>query len=272
MTAIIFIVCEPKDDFDSNSLTSNMKTLLAIALLVGAAPVILAQPHEHLDPGQPVQPASRTSSSQYAGYQERDIKSLSAQQMEDLQAGRGMSLALAAELNGYPGPAHVLELSAQLGLTQDQQEITTALMEQMKADAKRLGKDAIESERQLDRLFRNREASEASLALAVERTGLTQATLRASHLKYHLRMVKLLTPQQIARYQELRGYVASAPPSQSTRQIDTASRPRDRISWCAAARRSRPLRPNQADQRPKTLKNSGHSPEGCFRLNAPYPS
>ena len=41
--------------------------------------------------------------SPYAGMQSRSIKALSAQQIDDLRAGRGMGLALAAELNGYPG-------------------------------------------------------------------------------------------------------------------------------------------------------------------------
>ena len=43
----------------------------------------------------------------YAGMQTRPIKALSEQQVADLGAGRGMGLALAAELNGYPGPSHV---------------------------------------------------------------------------------------------------------------------------------------------------------------------
>ncbi len=47
--------------------------------------------------------------SPYAGMQTRPIKALSDQQITDLKAGRGMGLALHAELNGYPGPAHVLE-------------------------------------------------------------------------------------------------------------------------------------------------------------------
>ena len=47
----------------------------------------------------------------YAGMQARPIKALSEQQVADLAAGRGMGLALAAELNGYPGPSHVLELA-----------------------------------------------------------------------------------------------------------------------------------------------------------------
>jgi hypothetical protein len=35
---------------------------------------------------------------------------LSEQQVAYLKAGRGMGLALPAELNGYPGPAHVLSI------------------------------------------------------------------------------------------------------------------------------------------------------------------
>ena len=53
------------------------------------------------------------SSRPYAGMQARAIKALSAEQIADLKAGRGLSLALAAELNGYPGPRHVLELVEQ---------------------------------------------------------------------------------------------------------------------------------------------------------------
>lgn len=60
-----------------------------------------------------------------------------------------MSLALAAELNGFPGPAHVEELGEKLRLTKDQEREATALTEQMKADAQRFGKDAIETEREL---------------------------------------------------------------------------------------------------------------------------
>ena len=53
--------------------------------------------------------------SPYSGMQSRPIKALSEQQIADLRAGRGMGLALPAELNGYPGPVHVLELADKLG-------------------------------------------------------------------------------------------------------------------------------------------------------------
>jgi hypothetical protein len=52
--------------------------------------------------------------SPYAGMQTRSIKALSEQQIADLKAGRGMGLALPAELNGYPGPAHVLDFPINL--------------------------------------------------------------------------------------------------------------------------------------------------------------
>src|SRR6266446_1928926 len=81
--------------------------------------------------------------SPYAGMQARSIKSLSEQQMADLSAGRGMGLALAAELNGYPGPSHVLELAGKLDLSADQRTRVQALFESMKQEALPLGSKLI---------------------------------------------------------------------------------------------------------------------------------
>ena len=50
--------------------------------------------------------------SPYTGLEERDIKALSAEQVAGYLAGDGMGFALPAELNHYPGPKHVLDLSA----------------------------------------------------------------------------------------------------------------------------------------------------------------
>ena len=58
--------------------------------------------------------------SPYAGQQTREIKALSAQEIDDLLNARGMALAKAAELNGYPGPLHSLELADKLGLSPEQ--------------------------------------------------------------------------------------------------------------------------------------------------------
>ena len=89
----------------------------------------------------------------YAGFDARAVKALSEQQIADLRAGRGMSMALPAELNGYPGPAHVLENAEALSLSPDQLARTKALFESMKAEAIPLGERLIDEEAMLDRLF-----------------------------------------------------------------------------------------------------------------------
>jgi len=70
----------------------------------------------------------------YAGLQDRSIKTLSDQQIADLNAGRGMGLALAAELNGYPGPIHTIEFANELHLSPEQVTKLKALFEAMKAE------------------------------------------------------------------------------------------------------------------------------------------
>ena len=147
----------------------------------------------------------------YAGLQNRPLKALSDEQLDDLKAGRGMGLALSAELNGYPGPKHVLELAMELKLTEPQRARTQRLYDAMKAEAIPLGQQLIAAEADLDRQFSGRTVTPASLTAASAKIGATQGELRTAHLKYHLSMMDVLTPEQIARYGELRGYGAAAP-------------------------------------------------------------
>jgi len=147
----------------------------------------------------------------YVGMQQRAVKALSDQQVSDLKAGRGMGLALPAELNGYPGPLHVLEHGTALGLSQDQINRTKALFEAMKAEAVPIGERLIEQETTLDRLFADRKITPTTLTAVTDEIGATQAQLRQTHLKYHLAMMDVLLPEQVERYRELRGYVTPAP-------------------------------------------------------------
>jgi len=148
----------------------------------------------------------------YAGLQSRSIKTLSDQQIADLNAGRGMGLALAAELNGYPGPIHAIELREQLRLSPDQVSKLIALFEAMKAETIPLGATLISQERQLNDSFASHTITLASLQATTKDIGTTQATLRAAHLKYHLATVDILTLEQVARYNELRGYKSEEGP------------------------------------------------------------
>jgi Spy/CpxP family protein refolding chaperone len=142
----------------------------------------------------------------YAGMQTRAVKALSDKDVADLKAGRGMGLALAAELNGYPGPSHVLDNADALGLTAEQRERTRALFEAMKAEALPVGAQLIEQETRLDQLFATRQITPAVLTTVTAEIGATQGRLRETHLKYHLTMMTVLTAEQIQKYQALRGY------------------------------------------------------------------
>lgn len=142
----------------------------------------------------------------YAEMETRPLKAISDEQLGDLKAGRGMGLALAAELNGYPGPKHVLELQKELKLTTAQRLRAQQLFDQMQAEAVPLGQKLIAAETDLDRLFSDRTISPASLTATTATIGATQGQLRAVHLKYHLPMMDVLTPEQVRRYSELRGY------------------------------------------------------------------
>ena len=148
------------------------------------------------------------SPSPYAGLETRAIKALSDQQISDLRAGLGMSLALAAELNGYPGPRHTLELARELGLSDTQQRKVEELFAKMKAESIPIGERLIAQEAELDRLFAHKTITPAELMALTQAIGATQGTLRATHLKYHLLTLDALTPAQTQRYAELRGYGA----------------------------------------------------------------
>lgn len=150
--------------------------------------------------------------SPYAGQQQRDIKALSTQEVADLLAGQGMGLAKAAELNGYPGPAHVIENAEALKLTAHQRQATQRLLDQHKQRARHLGSALVAAEQALDHSFANRNIDVASLARLTSDVGRLQAQLREEHLRTHLEQTDLLTKDQVALYTKLRGYAAPGHP------------------------------------------------------------
>ena len=147
-----------------------------------------------------------SESSPYAGEEAREIKSLSKAEVDGLLSGKGMGYAKAAELNGYPGPAHVLELSEKLSLSADQRRETEIIFSQMEAAAKDLGADLVKAERALDDAFRSKKIDESSLSKLVQDIGTIESRLRTVHLRAHLNQTKILNNEQITGYIELRGY------------------------------------------------------------------
>jgi hypothetical protein len=172
-----------------------MKILAFAAALGVATPALAQHQHQHQHRDTP-----------YAGQQHRTVKALSEQQIADLKAGRGMGYALAAELNGYPGPLHVLELAEPLNLDARQRQRVQQMFDSMKSEAMTLGERLIAEETELDTGFANQRMTTSELDALTGRIARTQGALRAVHLKYHLAVAELLTAHQKHRYAQLRGY------------------------------------------------------------------
>lgn len=126
---------------------------------------------------------------------------LTPQQMEGLLAGRGMGLSMPAEMNGKPGPLHVLEHAESLGLTEAQRRIAAELVAAMKAEAIPLGQEVVAREGRLDAAFA---ADGAGAEALVGEIAALQGRLRWVHLKTHLAMTAAMTPEQVAQYRHLR--------------------------------------------------------------------
>lgn len=153
------------------------------------------------------------SQSPYAGQEGRELKALSAEDVAGYLEGKGMGFAKAAELNGLPGPMHVLELADGLALTPAQREATRRLLDRHKAEARALGKDYIDAERTLEQLMASGRADATSVAVATHTAAELQGRVRAAHLTTHVAQAALLEPGQVRKYAELRGYTTGAAPA-----------------------------------------------------------
>ncbi len=149
---------------------------------------------------------SSFASSPYIEKKNQTIKALSPHAIQQLLDGDGMGFALAAELNEYPGPKHVLELRNELSLSEEQVKRSNELFERMNHQAKVYGKTIIQSERELERLFQTHIATPDSVERVVATIAQTQSKLRSLHLVTHIHQLRILTAEQNHRYQQLRGY------------------------------------------------------------------
>jgi hypothetical protein len=144
--------------------------------------------------------------SPYSGEEQRSIKSLSAEEIRSLNRGDGMGFAKLAELNHFPGPKHVLSISEELGLSPSQQTDTKALFEEMRRRAVAIGNELLLAESQLDKKFESGIIDTEGLERDLLDIGKLRASLRFVHLEAHLRQKKLLKPDQIRKYDAIRGY------------------------------------------------------------------
>ncbi len=142
----------------------------------------------------------------YAGFEAREIASLSAEDQRAILAGEGWGLALPAELNGYPGPLHVLELADALDLTDAQRAEVQAIYDAMKADAQKAGRAYVEAEAMVSHMFAAGHADPQRLEMMLQQSASALAELRAVHLAAHLAVTPMLSDAQKEIYAQMRGY------------------------------------------------------------------
>lgn len=144
--------------------------------------------------------------SKYAGQEKRAIKSLSPGDIAELRRGGGWGLAKAAELNGVPGPAHLLELKDQIPLEDAQVAAIAGIYQEMKSRAIEQGERLIALEQELEDRFRSRTVSDAVLRASLDSIAEARKELRYIHLATHLKTIEILSEDQIRRYNAARGY------------------------------------------------------------------
>lgn len=152
---------------------------------------------------------ARAAGAQASPYTDRTalaITALTPEQIASYRAGEGMGQALAAELNGYPGPRHVLELADSLGLSADSRAAVQTIFDRMHTEAVRLGEAVVAAEAGLDSAFAGRRITETTLHERLTHITTLLGQLRSAHLAAHLAVTKLLSPEQVHAYQRLRGY------------------------------------------------------------------
>lgn len=144
--------------------------------------------------------------SPYAGMDAREIASLSQADVDAILSGQGWGLALPAELGGYPGPLHVLELADALELSDAQRAEVQAVYDAMKVEAQTAGRAYVEAEAMLSHMFKAGHASPQRLKMMLGQSADALAELRAVHLRAHLEVTPILSDAQKEIFARERGY------------------------------------------------------------------
>ncbi len=178
-----------------------MGVFLWVFVVVLMVPALALAQHDH---------------SPYASQEKRELKAFSEEEIQALFSGQGMGLAKAAELNHYPGPRHVLDLAAQLQLSETQRAEMQRIYDSMHEEAVHLGALIVDREQELDHLFATAQVNSDNLHSLVRQIAQLHGDLRLVHLQAHVEVKRRLSHEQIDTYDALRGYATAAGPASHT--------------------------------------------------------
>lgn len=133
------------------------------------------------------------------------IKTLTLKQYAEYQKGPGLQeMALPATLNRYPMPDDVLRLKKELKLTDAQVKKITGINQYLQLKKTEIGQSVIRNEKKLDELFQTQKVDEGSITFYGNRYGLYEGEYRTSVLLSCYNTYNVLTPQQTARFWQLK--------------------------------------------------------------------
>jgi len=175
--------------------------VVMIGMVVSGSLVTMAQEdHGHgSTPAATVTPAGRDAPVPI-------VRSLTPEEIVQIERGEGAGFALPAELNGVPGPRHILDLADELDLSDDQIARVQAVYGEMRVAVIPAGHRYLDALQALEEDFRAGALTEAELQGGVAEIQRLEGELAVAHLIAHLKTAELLTPDQIATYNRLRGY------------------------------------------------------------------
>lgn len=134
------------------------------------------------------------------------MKGLSEEGIRGLINGEGLGVARIAELNHFPGPRHVLDIADKLQLSDTQLKETRKVYAGMHKEAVRLGKMIIAREEELENSFARNDIDSNKWKTIVMEIARLEGELRVTHIRAHLAMKGILSPDQISNYDLLKGY------------------------------------------------------------------
>ena len=98
----------------------------------------------------------------------------------------------AAELNGFPGPRHVLDLKKELALTSKQVSEIEEIYRKMNLLAVKVGAELVAKEAFMDREFKEKRVNSKSLKKMIQSSAVKYSELRYIQLVAHLETAKIL--------------------------------------------------------------------------------
>ncbi|MDB5120462.1 MAG: hypothetical protein JWN56_1680 [Sphingobacteriales bacterium] len=108
-----------------------------------------------------------------------------------------------AEVNNYPDPCRVIEISTHLKLTPAQLSKLTTIKSSLEFKAKEMDGFINQQEKKLNDLFASGKAEEGSIIYYTNKLGLYEGELRNAYLQAHLKTRYVLTPAQLKKYNQL---------------------------------------------------------------------